>query len=276
MKPYLLIYFILVAGLIFIFPISSNASDKAEATPLVETQKEKQLTPSQPGDQGEKLSPKGLENQKSTTSVSTPVYRPPLRGAPGGRVGGGTRGVGETLITLFVLAPNHVGLTIQEQPNLYWYLSKSTNLPIEVTMIIEEATHPLLEKRLLIPAESGIHTLRLKEFNVSLSIGTQYRWFLAIVPEPDRRSRDIIAGGIIERIEPSEVFLKKLIQADKKAMAHIFAEEGIWYDTIASLSELIETNPDDTVLREQRAALLEQVGLSEVAQYDMKHGGSSK
>jgi len=276
MKPNNLFYLILVAGVIFIFPIFSVASEKAEAKPLVETQKEKQLTPSQPGDLGEKLSPKGLENQKSTTPVSIPVYRPPLRGAPGGRVGGGTRGVGETLVTLFVLAPNHVGLTIQEQPNLYWYLSKSTSLPIEVTIIIEEATHPLLEKRLLIPAESGIQTLRLKDSNISLSIGTQYRWFLAIVPEPDRRSRDIIAGGIIERIEPPEALHKKLIQADKKAMAHIFAEEGIWYDTVATLSELIETNPDDTVLREQRAALLEQVGLSEVAQYDMKQGGFSK
>jgi hypothetical protein len=276
MKPNNLIYLILVAGLIFIFPFSSDASDKAEAKPLVETQKEKQLTPSQPREQREKLSPKVLEDQKSTTSVNIPIYRPPLRGAPGGRVGGGTRGIGEILVTLFVLAPNHVGLTVQEQPNLYWYLSKSTSIPIEVTIIIEEAIYPLLEKRLLIPAESGIHTIRLKDFNISLSIGTQYRWFLAIVPEPNRRSRDIIAGGIIERIEPPEALHKKLIQGDKEAMGQIFAEEGIWYDAIATLSELIETNPDDTVLREQRATLLEQVGLSEVAQYDMKQESFSK
>ena len=37
-----------------------------------------------------------------------------------------------------------------------------------------------------------------------------------------------------------------------------------------AISELIEANPNDMNLRKQRTALLEQVGLSEVAQYEVK------
>ena len=68
----------------------------------------------------------------------------------------------------------------------------------------------------------------------------------------------------------------KLSQSDKRNVPHIYAESGIWYDTIMALSELIEANPNDMVLRRQRAALLEQVGLSQVAQYELKQAGLAK
>jgi hypothetical protein len=275
MKQNLSIVLILITGVLLMSPLFVLAAGEAEGRPVIENPIDKKvIVPQSPpsNEQKEKQDPKVLEsqNQKSVAPVNMPVYQPPLRGAPGGRVGGGTRGIGEQLVTLFVLAPNHVGLTIQEQPTLYWYLSKSTNLPIEVTIIIEEATHPILEKRILLPVRSGIHPLRLKDFGLRFSTGTQYRWFLALVPDPDRRSRDIVAGGIIERIETPEDLRKKLVQADKRAAVQIYAEAGIWYDTLMAISELIEANPNDTVLRKQRAALLEQVGLSEVAQYEVK------
>jgi Flp pilus assembly protein TadD len=50
-------------------------------------------------------------------------------------------------------------------------------------------------------------------------------------------------------------------------MARIYAEEGVWYDAIDALSRAIEKSPNDAALREQRAALLEQVGLQAAANY---------
>src|SRR5262249_1261654 len=65
----------------------------------------------------------------------TIIYKPPKRGAPGGREGAGTRGFREALPTLAVLAPqDHTGLTAQEQPVLYWYLSQETRQPVEVIL----------------------------------------------------------------------------------------------------------------------------------------------
>src|SRR5688572_21778645 len=56
-------------------------------------------------------------------NANVPVYNPPPRGAPGGRVGGGTRGPGQRdVFVLSVLAPDHSGLTSSEQPSLYWFI----------------------------------------------------------------------------------------------------------------------------------------------------------
>ncbi len=44
------------------------------------------------------------QSKKTVTArVATPVYKPPLRGAPGGRVGGGTRGTGRNWNTVLKL-----------------------------------------------------------------------------------------------------------------------------------------------------------------------------
>ena len=45
---------------------------------------------------------------------------------------------------------------------------------------------------------------------------------------------------------------------------------GFWYDAMACLCGLIESNPTDQGLRRQRAHLLNQVGLSEVAKWDLR------
>ena len=275
MKRNLFIIGTLIVGMLFISSASAIAADKAEGKTNTETtQENKGITP-QPTNQKGKELPKGLEasDRKSLPPVSPPIYQPPLRGAPGGRVGGGTRGIGDELVTLFALAPNHVGLTTEEQPTLYWFLSNQTKYPIEVTFIIEGMIQPLLEKRLSVPIEPGIHSIHLRDLNLHLLKTTQYRWFVALIPDPERRAKDIIAGGIIERVELPEALRVKLSQGDPLNIPYIYAESGIWYDTIRAISELIEADPNDMNLRKQRAALLEQVGLSEVAQYELKQAG---
>ncbi len=281
MKRSLFIVLILIVGVILCFHLPSLASDRTEDKPGIEGQKERKAVPPQSDEQKDRLSPKGAESQdqKSATPIGQPVYQPPLRGAPGGRIGGGTRGIGDERITLFVLgvlAPNHVGLTIQGQPNLYWYISKPTNLPIEVTIIEDQAISPLLEKRINLPVQAGINCLRLTDYRITLLPGQQYRWFVGAIASADHRSRDIIAGGMIERIEVPESLRVKLSHADKRNIPSIYAESGIWYDAIMAISELIEANPSDANLRRQRAALLEQVGLSQVAHSEMKEADAAK
>ena len=61
------------------------------------------------------------------------TYKPPLRGAPLTRVGGGTRGVGNVL-AVNVLAPNDTGLTTQEKPTIYWFASQPVDKPVELTI----------------------------------------------------------------------------------------------------------------------------------------------
>src|SRR5690348_12331481 len=81
-----------------------------------------------------KAEPQGEDNLRIVKPVEIPVYKPPVRGAPGGRVGGGSRGDSQTF-QLSVLAPSHTGQTIHEQPVLFWYVSKALTSPIEFTLV---------------------------------------------------------------------------------------------------------------------------------------------
>jgi len=213
--------------------------------------------------------PRGESQPKApTTTVAVPTYKPPLRGAPGGRVGGGTRGSGREVFVLTVLAPDHSALTVSEQPFLYWFISSATSLPIEVTVMDLRTTLPVLEARLAAPITAGVHRIRLADHGVRLEPGVPYRWFVTIVPDSNRRSKDILAGGAIERVEPPEGLAAKLAQARKEATPSLYAEAGVWYEALAAISELIESAPapNDAVLRKQRATLLAQVGLPTVGE----------
>ncbi|OLC35281.1 MAG: hypothetical protein AUH81_10475 [Candidatus Rokubacteria bacterium 13_1_40CM_4_69_5] len=213
------------------------------------------------------MSRAGSEEKKAAQpAVAAPSYQPPLRGAPGGRVGGGTRGTGRETFVLSVLAPDHTGLTVSEQPALYWFISNPTTLAVEVTIVDPRATEPVLETRLAPPLAAGVHRIRLADHGVRLAPGVSYRWYVAVVPDSGRRSKDILAGGAIERVAPPEGLAAKLAQADKATLPFLYAEAGIWYDALATISELIETAPNDPSLRRQRAALMAQVGLPNIGE----------
>ncbi len=217
-----------------------------------------------------KKSVPGLQNNEKPIPIDMPIYKPPRRGAPKALVGGGSRGTGTGSCTLSLIAPDHVGLTVQKQPSLYWYQSELPRDRIEFTLIDNQAIQPLLEINLSAQIEPGLHNINLADHGVNLVSGKQYWWFIALVPDPDHRSKDVIAGASIEYIEPPEALTMKLSQAENARAPHIYAESGIWYDAISSISNLIKNSPDDITLRKQRASLMEQVGLQEVSEYEIK------
>ena len=200
------------------------------------------------------------ESKPLSPATGTPVYKPPVgRGVPGGRIGGGTRG-GDLTFVLSALAPNHTGLTLQEQPIVYWYISKTMTSPLEFTLT-DTGIKPLVEARLTPPFEPGIHALKLSDYGVKLSPAKRYKWFVSLVVDPERRSRDIRAGGTIERVESKDGLSTTLAQADPRRTPFIYAEAGLWYDAIEAISTLIQASPNDPILLKQRASLLEQGGL---------------
>ena len=95
MKRSLFIIGTLITGILFIFFLSVSVAAEADEKTNIETTKEKKGIVPQPADQKGKEPTESLEasKQKSSPPVGPPIYQPPLRGAPGGRVGGGTRGI---------------------------------------------------------------------------------------------------------------------------------------------------------------------------------------
>ncbi|MCP5159715.1 MAG: DUF928 domain-containing protein [Gammaproteobacteria bacterium] len=208
--------------------------------------------------------PSKAADQVSSGAPPTPVYQPPMRGAPASRVGGASRGERNGALILRVLAPESIGLTRQAQPTLYWYSSTSLSMPLEFTLIDEQSIKPLVDRSVNAP-QPGIHALPL---HYTLKPEVEYQWSIAAVTDPGQRASDTIASGAIKYVQPPAPLAARLSNASVEELPFLYAQAGFWYDAIAVLSEQIAAQPMERRLREQRAALLEQVGLKAVAAYD--------
>lgn len=183
------------------------------------------------------------------------AYRPPLRGAPLSRIGGGTRSIQARDLEVEVLAPEHTGLTLRVQPVLYWYASKEVTAPVELTIVQPDIAEPLLEVTLDGPFGAGIHAIDLSRYTAKLEPEVDYEWFVSVVFDPAQRSNDVTAGGGIRLLGAGDELRRKLAGDDS---AGELAAAGVWYDAVEKLSVGDETS------RLMRAALLEQVGLTAV------------
>ncbi len=198
------------------------------------------------------------------------VYRPPRRGTPSTRVGGGSRGTDASAPSLFVLTPEDTGLTLQAQPTLYWFVSRPVDAQMEFTLITENDLQTVVEKRMSDLVSEGIHGASLKALGVELKAGASYQWSVAIVTDQGNRSSDVFASGTIERVAKSEVLPAVQAGSSRNLGVSNYAEAGLWYDALEAAARLIENHPDQKHSLEQRASLLEQVGLIEAAAYDRK------
>jgi hypothetical protein len=205
-----------------------------------------------------------------------PRYAPDLVDLSPYRVGGSMRGVGTPGPELHVLAPEHLGRTIQESPTLYWFLSQDTELRIDLVISDPDAVKPELKMTLEGPNDAGLHVLDLAQLGIRLRAGTDYRWFVHLVVSPQRRSSDVTAGGGV-RFAPADPKLRaKLDAAPPGELAHVYAANGLWYDAIQQLSQWIEAEADASRLRSHRLALLRQVGLGSVAAHEAAMGTVSR
>jgi hypothetical protein len=229
-------------------PKSSNANEKASRPPAISSENDS-------------------HGEETIMPNAVPVYMPPIRGAPVGRVAGGTRGIlDEYPSDLCVISPDHTAMTIRRQPALYWFLREKTVHPVELTIIEEQAIDPLLETRIDRPLHAGIQKLQIADYGISLKQDVTYKWFISIVPDPNHRSKDTLAWGAVRYISISDDLVQKLSLLDKKASVDVYARAGIWYDAFACISDLIRSDPNDSTLVEMYRALLEEVGLSQILQ----------
>src|ERR1700730_10713045 len=199
------------------------------------------------------------------------LYKPPTgAGNIPTRVSGGARGENGIDTTLFALVPDHLALTTHAQPSLFWFQSKPAKAKFELTVVEPKKPTPLLSLTSPGADKPGVHRIKLARYKVELQPDVVYEWSVAIVPDAENRSKDVIAKGVIKRISPPGDLANRVEKAGDLERAAAYAQAGIWYDALDAISNAIEAHPDDASLREQRASLLKQVGLSEAAALDRK------
>ena len=206
-------------------------------------------------------------HDEAVSQQSEPAYQPPLRGAPGRRVGGASRGtfkVAAPLPTIELLAPSdHAGLTANPAPSLYFFASGPVAWPTRFTISAPGRPAPVLEVAIRAPVAAGIYRLDLADYRLRLLPGIVYTWSVSAILDPRIPARDIVASASLMLSPPDPTVAAALAVVPATRRAALFARTGLWYDAVAAA---VAAEPGDR--HAGLDALLRQVGLAGAAAYD--------
>ncbi len=209
------------------------------------------------------------------TPPGEPAYKPPPRGAPGGRVGGASRGTIKATVplpTIDLLAPDeHTGLTTSATPTLYFFVSQPIAWPTQFTISAATQPKPILEVNIPAPREAGVYSIRTADYPVRLEPGVLYTWSVSVILNPKARSRDIVASASLVRTTAEPTIAAALRAAPPDRRAALLAQAGLWYDAVAAAAEMAGLDRHAAL-----DALMNEVGLVEPARYDRQTAGASK
>jgi hypothetical protein len=191
------------------------------------------------------------------------TYKPPMRGAPGGRIGGASRS--ETSpVAIEPLSPDsHTGLTASASPTLYYYASRAVSLPVVLSIRSPNDARPLVETSLAPPRAEGIYPINLATYRAQLQPNILYTWSVSVTVDPKMPSDDVVASATVMRVQADAAVDNAARAAPPARRPAVYAQAGLWYEAVAAAVDGESTDGHAAL-----DALLDQVGLTGVARYD--------
>jgi Domain of Unknown Function (DUF928) len=166
-------------------------------------------------------------------------------------------------LPLTALIPeSQLGLTTVADPTLFFYIPQ-TSAP-ELELIVQNENEQEIFKQKYKPNnKAGIISLHLPVN--SLAINKQYKWKLSLICNPADKSQNKFVAGLIQRVLPDPQLARKLQQVTKQERAALYAEAGIWQDTLATLAQMRYLVPNNQELATEWSGLItgKGVGLNE-------------
>lgn len=135
---------------------------------------------------------------------------------------------------------------------------------MEFSLIIENQPAPVLELALN-GRRSGLGSIDLPKFGVKLDEKVQYRWYVSLVPDPETRSKDVVATGVIEFVQAQASCRNRLNGMTTIERVAAYGAEGMWYDALECAARNYKVQNPDPELNQVLQQLLKDAGLSQVA-----------
>ncbi|KOR36649.1 hypothetical protein AM228_11825 [Planktothricoides sp. SR001] len=176
----------------------------------------------------------------------------PDEGEPEQTVGAGSRNAEKCTdpqdykaLTLLVPA-NTVALTVAERPMFFVYFPKTVATQAELSLRDEQG-NGIYQTIFDLGETPGIQGIQLPITAPALEVGRRYQWSIAMICNADDRLRDQVADAWIQRIDLPASLSQQLQNAAIAEQASLYAQNGIWYDTISTLAEFISQSENSTV-----------------------------
>ena len=191
-------------------------------------------------------------------------------GRPGRRAGGGSRSpcpAKDPPLTALMPVTNW-GKTVASNPTFWFYVPYSPQEVHSGEFVLQESEgNDIYRTPFTLPKTPGFVSFSIPHTQAPLKINKLYRWYFKLYCEPQKSSAPVFVEGWVQRVALTSE-LESQLQAAKLREYTVYADNGIWYDAVASLAELSRTNPANPRLDQDWADLLSLrgVGLEKIQQ----------
>jgi len=232
---------------------------------------------------GENYYQTGLSPEILVSSSFSPP-RPPAGPTPVNTVSGGRRsgtpciakndGLPIPLIPVANMGKTAVAQTVAEYPTISWYLPKitaSSQEPAAVEFVLRDEKDQTIYSTSYALAQSnddyveaGIMSLTIPPFAKipPLEIGKEYSWQLNVMcAQFDNSSVKYESEKIrLKRVAIDPAMESLIEEATPRERFALYQEADVWYDSLNTMLELLQQNPDDQELASAWDELLKSVG----------------
>ena len=201
---------------------------------------------------------------------------PPDDGDPGPSPGGATRAPGcfpgsdvPALPMTALLPETRKGLTVAARPTFFAYIPP-TLAPMGDFILAEKRENEadgenkaveIYKATFPISQSPGIVRFTIPDEAPPLEIGKKYEWSLGIICDAANPGTVWFVAGAIERTNAISDWPDSSPDEPSLSGVQRYAENGIWHETLASLTELRFSKPNDIILESIWSRLLTSVGL---------------
>ena len=213
----------------------------------------------------------GSRPNSQQLGVAWNSFQPPEQGVPGRREGGGTRGLECTATNaLTALIPQStMGQTISAKPTFFYYLPVAIDKTVQFELADETDKTVYKKSFRMVTSRAGIVSISLGSDGNSpaLEVGKNYQWYFTIKCNPKNYRDEVLVSGWINRTAVAPTVKTELDRSpDSRAKLSIFAQQGLWYEYLATLAQLRVESPSDASLALKWSELLSSVELRKIAQ----------
>ena len=206
-------------------------------------------------------------------------FKVPDRGVAGTTAGGGTRGrcLPETKVLVPLVPKTNLGLTVSDRPSFFAYVpavSRATpessapesSKMAEFLLLSNDDQEVVYQATFTLPQNPGVVQYDLPEDAPALKAGSRYHWYITLSCDTAiGPSKNPSAQGWIERTALSSNLTKALKTTEPSKRPALYAEAGIWHETLTTLADLHRQNPKNTAVMADWTSVLKSVGLDAVA-----------
>jgi hypothetical protein len=189
------------------------------------------------------------------------------RNAPGRRVGAATRGSCPSgLKPLTAIIPeSKIGRTASPYPSIFLYVPSTPEKTKMEFELWDENESLIYRQEFLGNGQDGIYRIDIPTYVNPLQEGRSYLWSFSLICSETDLAASSVVGGWINRIESSELIQRQIQTVSPSDRPEQYANELLWYDLMASLADLRQSDPNNPTFENRWENLLNEVGLNDLA-----------